>query len=239
MSSSFLKPCVTPRTALATRLRASPWNLPSSASSRTVRATRLASSCLNAMPGGSAWRSLPFGPCTSTAPSDTCTLTPAGIGMGFLPIRDMVNSPDVAEDFAADALLARLAAGHHAARRGQDGGAQPAEHGRDVLAAEVDAAAGTADALDAGDDALAARPVLEQDADGLLHLAGLGRGVHHLEALDVAFVLENPGDLQLERRGRDVHARVPRDGGIPDARQHVGNRIGHTSLYSFLKGVSS
>ncbi len=38
MSRSLRNPSVTPRTALATRLRASPWNLPSSASSRSVRA---------------------------------------------------------------------------------------------------------------------------------------------------------------------------------------------------------
>ena len=41
------------------------------------------------MPGGSAWRSLPFGPCTSTAPSSTLTVTPLGIVIGFLPIRDI------------------------------------------------------------------------------------------------------------------------------------------------------
>src|SRR6187549_2207463 len=166
MSSSFLKPSVTPSTALATRLRARPWNLPSSlSSSRTGRATRVASSCLKAIPGGRAWRSLPFGPCTSTAPSDTWIFTPLGIGMGFLPIRDMFNSPHVAEHFAADALAARLAPGHHAARGGQDGGAQTPEHGRHVFAAEVDTASGAAHPLDAGDHALAARTVLQLDAN--------------------------------------------------------------------------
>src|SRR6187551_447672 len=239
MSSSFLKPWVTPTTALATRLRARPWNLPSSlSSSRTGRATRLASSCLKAMPGGRAWRSLPFGPCTSTTPSETWILTPLGIGMGFLPIRDMFNSPHVAEHFAADALAARLAPGHHAARRGQDGGAEAAEHRRHVLAPEVDAAAGAADPLDPGDHALAARTVLELHADRLLDgaLAVAIRRLHGLEALDVALELQDLGDLQLERRSRNVHARVPRDGGVPDPRQHVGNRIGHRSLYSFLEG---
>src|SRR5215204_221879 len=201
MSSSFLKPWVTPSTALATRLRARPWNLPSSLSSRTGRATRLASSCLKAMPGGRAWRSLPFGPCTSTAPSDTWIFTPAGIGMGFLPIRDMFNSPHVAEHFAADALAARLAPGHHAARGGQDGGTEAAEHRRHVLASEVDAAAGAADPLDSGDHALAARTVLELHANRLLDGAlavAIGR-FHGLEALDVALELQNLRDLQLER----------------------------------------
>ena len=42
------------------------------------------------MPGGSACRSLPFGPCTSTASAAIFTVTPFGSGIGFLPIRDMV-----------------------------------------------------------------------------------------------------------------------------------------------------
>ena len=44
------------------------------------------------MPGGTACRILPFGPCTSTAPSAILTVTPFGIGIGFLPIRDMSDS---------------------------------------------------------------------------------------------------------------------------------------------------
>jgi hypothetical protein len=45
--------------------------------------------------------------------------------------------------------LLGLAAGHHAARGGEDARAEAAEHRRHVVAAEVDAAAGPADALDA------------------------------------------------------------------------------------------
>ena len=44
-------------------------------------------------PRGSGWRSLPFGPCTSTAPDTTSTLTPLGIAIGFFPIRDMSQFP--------------------------------------------------------------------------------------------------------------------------------------------------
>src|SRR5918998_5502483 len=140
MSSSFLKPSVTPVTALATRLRARPWNLRSSPSSRSSEATSVPLSCANTMPGGSGCRSLPLGPCTSTASPATLTVTPFGIGIGFLPIRDMWHFlPDVAEHFAADARLAGGAAGHHAARRRQDAGAEAAEHLRHLLNAEVDA----------------------------------------------------------------------------------------------------
>jgi hypothetical protein len=57
--------------------------------------------------------------------------------------------PNVTEHFAADAGLDRLAPRHHPTRSGQDAGAQARQHIGDVVAAEVDAAAGTADALDA------------------------------------------------------------------------------------------
>src|SRR5882672_8051515 len=127
------------------------------------------------MPGGRGWCSLPFGPWMSTAPGWTSIFTPFGMGIIFLPIRDMSVSsfqlpacssqlPDVAEHFAADARLHRFATRHHPARRRQDAGAEAREHVGDGVAPEVDAAAGTADALDAGDDALAARSVLQDDA---------------------------------------------------------------------------
>src|SRR6185503_13156944 len=109
MSSSRLKPSVTPATALATRLRARPWNLPRPGSSPTREAVRWPSVSSKLIPAGYPWRSLPFGPCTSTAPSTTLTVTPLGIVIGFLPIRDIADSPDVAQHFAADAGLDRLA----------------------------------------------------------------------------------------------------------------------------------
>src|SRR5436190_15932022 len=162
MSSSFLKPSVTPVTALATRLRARPWNF-RGVSSRSSLATSASPSLANRMPGGVTCRSLPFGPCTSTAPASIVTVTPLGSVMGFLPIRDMVRSlPNSAEHFAADARLLGGAAGHHAARRRQDAGAEPAEHGGHVLDAEVHPAPGTADALQPGDHFLALRAVAQE-----------------------------------------------------------------------------
>ena len=43
------------------------------------------------MPGGSRWRSLPFGPCTSTASAAIFTDTPFGSAIGFFPIRDKTD----------------------------------------------------------------------------------------------------------------------------------------------------
>src|SRR6266850_4321463 len=237
MSSSFLKPSVTPVTALATRLRARPWNLPSAGSSRSVFATSVPSSCAKVMPGGMYWLTLPFGPCTSTLPDTILTLTPLGSGIGFLPIRDIVLipglrpglcSPHVAKDFAADAGLARRAAGHHAPRRRQDVGAESAEHRRHVVHAEIDAAARAADPLDAGDHLLAVRSVLQEQADHLARRATLRlRLLDQAVALDVALVLEDPRNLGLQLARRKVHPRVLGGHGVADAREHVGNRIGH------------
>src|SRR5688500_2782789 len=230
MSSSFLKPSVTPLTALATRLRASPWNLRSSPSSRSSDATSDPLSCAKTMPGGTACRILPFGPWTSTASPAIFTVTPFGIGIGFLPIRDMLLSlPNVAEHFAADARLAGRAAGHHAARGRQDAGAEAAEHRRHVLDAEIHAPAGPADALEAADDALAVRAVLQEQADHLTRLAAglFGGRLDQAEALDVALVLEDPRNLRLQLAGGQIHARVLGDNRVADARDHVGNRVSH------------
>src|SRR6516164_5568147 len=182
MSRSFRKPSVTPLTALATRLRARPWNLPSSGSSRSVFACSCSPFSSKPMPGGSFCSSLPFGPCTSTAPCWTLTFTPLGIAITFLPILDITccrfplpaescQLPHVAEHFAADTGLYGRLAGHHAARRRENARAQTRKHVRHVVAAEIDAAARTADPLEARDDALAARSVLEEHLERPLRLA--------------------------------------------------------------------
>src|SRR5437868_1813620 len=88
---------------------------------------------------GGTWRvSSPRGPLTRTEPASTSTLTLPGTAIGIVPIRDMAVIeasvlPDVGEDFAADFQAARPRAAHDALRRGQDGGAKPAEDARDVF----------------------------------------------------------------------------------------------------------
>ena len=83
---------------------------------------------------------------------------------------------------------------------------------------------------------LAVRAVLQKDADHLPRRGGLGRLgrflVDELEALDVALVLENLGDLDLQLRGRHIHPGMLRDDGIAEAREHIGNRICHISSCS-------
>src|SRR4249920_3303334 len=128
MSSSRLNPAVTPSTAFAIRLRARPWNLPSSGSGRERDATSSLPFSSNVMPGGTSCFSVPLGPFTSTPSALTLTVTPLGTGIGFLPIRDISGSsavlPNRAEHFAAHAGLHRILARHHATRGGEDAGAQ-------------------------------------------------------------------------------------------------------------------
>src|SRR5262245_39491373 len=116
MSSSFLNPSVTPETAFATRLRARPWNLRSSSSSRESFATSAPASCEKRIPGGVGWRSLPFGPWTSTASGAILTVTPFGIGIGFLPIRD-ISCPSFRVSASARGATARPRRSAHARRR--------------------------------------------------------------------------------------------------------------------------
>ena len=56
-----------------------------------------------------------------------------------------------------------------------------------------------------------------------------GDRVQDLEALNVALALEDPRDFHLEARRRHVHAALTGNRGIPDARQHVCNRVCHLS----------
>src|SRR5512139_534543 len=99
--------------------------------------------------------SVPWAPLTLTWSAAIDTSTPWGTATGIFPTRDMARIPsrsgDVAEHFATDAAGARLAVGHHASRRRDDGHAQAVHDLRNVVAALVDAQARTAHALDALD----------------------------------------------------------------------------------------
>ena len=124
------------------------------------------------------------------------------------PARPAPSLPDVAQHLAAHAGLHGLAAGHDAARGRQDARPEPAQHRRHVVAAEVDAASRPADPLDAGDDLLAPRPVLERRCGSRAAAPAASRRLlDDLEALDVPLVLEDARDLGLQLRRRNLHAR--------------------------------
>src|SRR5262245_31518347 len=128
MSSLRSKPSFTPCTMFARSDRIRPW------SARTERCSEFRStvstlvSIVMERPAGIAWDSLPFGPSTLTVWSSRATFTPAGTGMGFLPIRDMEHSlPDVGQYFAANLLLAAFTVRDDAARGREDGDAHAAQ----------------------------------------------------------------------------------------------------------------
>ena len=104
--------------------------------------------------------------------------------------------PDLRDELSADALLAGVVAGHHASRGGHDRGAHAAEHLGHRLRVDVGPLAGARDALQAGDDGLAALRVLQLDEDAVAGSPGLARD--DLVSLDVALLRENAGHIQLE-----------------------------------------
>src|SRR5262245_61531493 len=156
-------------------------------------------------PAGMALTSSPFGPLTRTFPASALTSTPLGIATGIFPMRDTAvtpsNSPDVAENFAAQTLLAGDLVGHDALRGRDDGHAETPGHRRDGVGLRVDAAARPRDPLEPGHDGLALVVVLQTDAENRPSLLlGLAPGG------DEPLLLEDLQDGLLQARGRDVHA---------------------------------
>src|SRR5271163_2038938 len=90
MSRSLLQPWVTPWTALKTSARVRPWKAAALSLSRSMLSTL--PSLTRLMPGAINAETLPLGPSTSTVLPSTVYFTPAGNGIGFLPIRDIAYS---------------------------------------------------------------------------------------------------------------------------------------------------
>src|SRR6478736_1325933 len=207
---------------LLTRVRVRPWSCLCIFCSVGRVTTSVPSSRLTVMSGCSARLSEPFGPLTVRLRPSMVTSTPDGTVMGRRPIRDMsFRLPDEREDFAAQLRLTRLLAGHDPLARADDDDAQAAEDSRDIRLARIDAQAGLADPLEAGDDRDLPVDVLEGDAQ-------VGRGAVLLlaDVGDEALVLEDAGDLTLGPRGGDDHVGVPCPRRIPDSREHVRDRVG-------------
>src|SRR5437899_4619204 len=176
---------------------------------------------------GMSWLSSPSGPLTITRPATIETPTPSGSWMGLFPIRLIPRSPDEADHLAADTFLLGGTARDHSGRGGQDRGAHPAEHARQAVRARVDAAAGLGDPLEDGGHALSVLSELELDHERVGPLA-----LVDAEVLDVALLLEQPGDLLLEARVGHRRRVVHRLVGVADPTEHVGNRISQHLLFS-------
>src|SRR5574337_672061 len=114
---------------LATRARLNPWRARSrGASLGRVRLT-WPSATAAAIPAGRVRCSSPRGPLTARCPPSTRTVTPWGIGTGFLPIRlTGPPLPDHGDEFAAQVPGPRLAVAHEAARGAHDRHAEAVAH---------------------------------------------------------------------------------------------------------------
>src|SRR5213594_4177894 len=99
----------------AIRLRVRPCSARSSPRSLGRVTTTEPSCCSTFIREGTCCLSSPSGPLTITRPGETDTETTAGSSIGCLPIR-LIDSPDEADDLAADALLLRGAARDQAVR---------------------------------------------------------------------------------------------------------------------------
>src|SRR5580658_8953643 len=257
ISRSLVQPLVTPSTALLTSARARPCTAACASSGRI--ATRLPSFCSIVMPDGRGVSSLPFGPWTITVLPSILTVTPFGIAIGFFPIRDIRSAlsllalgfqhfavwhtafaeapaagpgplPNIAKQFAAEALPARLASCHHAFRRGQDVDPEATEHPRNLGAAHIDAAARTRHARQIRNHRLIVVAILQIHAQDLVAFF-----FRRLEVRDIALFLQNAGNLRFQLGGGYVHFLVPRAYRVADARQHVCDRIGQPHRLLLLK----
>src|SRR5580700_4211610 len=150
---------------LATRVRVSP------CIDRWMRAFEGRSTVINpgstlmSIEGTKVRCSVPRDPVTlRRLPVSRATSTPAGTGIGSLPMRDIRNaSPHEGDDFAAQPGALRCTSGHESARGGDDRHPQPAENTRDLRFARVDAQPGPADPAQTGERAPARAPRLERD----------------------------------------------------------------------------
>src|ERR1700730_11623708 len=179
--------------------------------------------CTTDTPSVSGRLSEPLAPLMVTPEAAMVAVTPAGSSTGDLAILDIVTvlSGDDAQHFAALTRGSRLAVGHHALWGGDDHRAHaPQDLGQLVLAA-VDAQSRAADALEAVDDR-AAFEVLQPDSEALLAAVGI-----EAEVADVALLLQHLDAGGLQARGGELHFALARGLAVADARQQIGNGVGH------------
>src|SRR5580704_6957938 len=142
----------------ATSVRVRPWSARCSPRSVGRVTTIWSSTCSTFMSRLTRSESSPLGPLTRTISGSIATVTPAGTGMGCLPMRDMLVSgglPDLRHNLAANARVAGIVAGHNASRRRDDRGSHPALDAGNVVVVDIRALARARYALQARDHGLA------------------------------------------------------------------------------------
>src|SRR6185369_13090213 len=148
-------------------------------------------------------------------------------GWALTPIQAaLVN---FAENFAANAFLARLASCHHALRRSQDVDTESAENAWDLVVADIYAAARTRNSVDRIDRSLVVVTVLQVDTDDFLSVF-----FHRLEIADVAFFLQDAGKFELQLGSWNVHLLVTGLNRIANPCQEICYGIGQTHRFLLL-----
>src|ERR1700729_2984196 len=142
--------------------------------------SRCFSDCTTDTPLASGSDREPLAPLMVTASGAMVAVTPWGRSTGALAILDITmlsgsGSGDDAQDFAALAVGACLAIGHHTLRRRHDHRAHAAQNLGQLVLAAIDAQARPADTLQAVDDG-APLEVLEADGQARLGAVAIGAG---------------------------------------------------------------
>src|ERR1700730_5050094 len=138
--------------------------------------------------------------------------------------------PDLAQDFAADTLLARLPSGHYPAGCGQNINAQPTQDARDLTAPHINPATRPGDTLDVGDRGFVVVAIFQIDAQDLLPFL-----LRSFEVGDVPFLFEDACNLQLQLGSGNIHFLVPGANRVANACQHVCDRIGQPHRLLLLR----
>ena len=134
-------------------------------------------------------------------------------------------SPNESDDFAADASVEAFLLGQQSRASRDDCDAKATERQRQSIGLCVTTQARLGDTLDALNGTLAVRAILEGDLESLADLGFLGG-----EVLDVAFTLQDLGDVRLELGVRHIHGLVLCRARITQTRKHVCDRICHWHL---------
>src|SRR5665213_1018349 len=134
---------------LFTRVRESPHMARARVESSRGAKESAPSLCATTISSLTVHESSPLGPFTVTRWPSRPTVTPAGMEIACLPIRDI--SIHLAEDFAADVGVARGGVGHDALGGGEDRDAQAVLHWLQIADGRIDPAPRLGDAGDFGD----------------------------------------------------------------------------------------
>src|SRR6185312_595568 len=165
---------------------------------------------------------VPSLPLVVTMPPATSTVTPCGMEIGTLPMRDMDASENAAENLAADIGGAGFVVGHDAPRRRQDRDAEPVIDARQIGDARIDPPPRLRDTQQFADHRLAIH-IFQLD----LQLGDAGTDFLVLEAADIALALQHLQHIGPDSRRRRLDDRLMRLLTVADPGQHIPERIAH------------